>query len=509
MSTGKGAGEPVIGRIARAGSANLIAAGIGAVANLVIVIVVTRNWPQSLAGAFFAVTSIFLLALSLVELGVDQGFVRFQARNIAMGRHSASRRIIRVGMLSVLGTSSVAATLLVIFSGPIGAVVADSGTAVAASTMTQVVALSLPFAAMYDLLLALTRGHSQMRPTIVIERICRPVAQVAFLVLALLAGSSDPKILAGAWVAPYLGGFVLAGLAVRRLPQPPAAGLQEGGTAVIADFWSFTAPRGVARFFQAGLQRADIALVSALAGPAASAVYTAATRFLVVGQVATQALQQVSEPHLARLIALEENRAVKEVFRQLTLWSVTMTWPIYLLVAIFAEPLLTLVFGEEYAVGGLALTILALTMLFATAMGPLDVLLLMAGRSGLSLMNTGAALVIDLAGCLLLVPSFGIEGASLAWAAAIVGRNLLGIIQVARHLHIGPANAAVVRRGVACIALFGALPLVPRILAGSQAWTVTVAIVVIPIYALLLSRAPDIRALLTSYRRRGPTPMER
>nr|UIK89352.1 polysaccharide biosynthesis C-terminal domain-containing protein [Arthrobacter polaris] len=176
---------------------------------------------------------------------------------------------------------------------------------------------------------------------------------------------------------------------------------------------------------QVGLQRADIALVTVLAGPAAAALYTAVTRFLVLGQLATSALQQVSEPHLAKLLAKGNRNGAKLVTQQLTLWTILLAWPIYLFFVIYAEQLLSIIFGTEYAAGADSLRLLSIAMLFSTGIGPLDMLLLMAGRSSLSLINTATALVLDIVGCLLLVPIDGYFGAATAWTVSIVVRNMM------------------------------------------------------------------------------------
>ncbi|UNX55582.1 polysaccharide biosynthesis C-terminal domain-containing protein [Georgenia sp. TF02-10] len=553
------AGRAAIRGIARAGSANLAAAGVGAVANLAIVVVVTRSVPATLAGSLFAATSVFLVALSLVEVGVDQGFVRFHARNIALGRQWRNGPIRRSGFRLVLAVSGVAALVGLVLAEPVAGLIADEETSRAAADMLRVLALALPVAACYDLVLAVTRGRSRMRPTILVERIGRPVLQVGLLAVA--AAAAAPALwLAVAWTLPYLLGLLAGVAALRRssdepdaaaagpvdgapalveppvpaadvpipaVPEPPADGTAEpptddtaqprtaqpptdgaaGSDPGVAQFWRFTLPRGAARFFQVALQRADIAIVAALAGPAASAVYTAATRFLVVGQLATQALQQVSEPQLARLIAVDSRDAVRSVYHQLTLWSVALTWPLYLLVAVLAPVLLELIFGAGYAAGGASLTILALTMLVATAMGPVDVLLLMGGRSVLSLTNTGTALVVDVVGCLLLVPRLGVAGAAVSWAAAILVRNLLGAVQVARHLRITPLATTALGMGAACLALFGLLPW-----AADAAWGSTNAVLVAAGvgaagYAVILWRMSDALRLRTILQR--PRPADR
>ncbi len=106
------------------------------------------------------------------------------------------------------------------------------------------------------------------------------------------------------------------------------------------------------------------------------------------------------------------------------------------------------VFGEGYDVASDVVVILSLTMLLATACGPVDSVLLMAGRSWLSLRNSVVALVVNVGLNVVLIPLDGIRGAAIAWAVAIVVRNLLPLVQVRRHLGMWP-----LRRAAAYVAL--------------------------------------------------------
>ncbi len=96
------------------------------------------------------------------------------------------------------------------------------------------------------------------------------------------------------------------------------------------------------------------------------------------------------------------------------------------------------VFGEGYDVASDVVLILSLTMLLATACGPVDSVLLMAGHSWLSLRNSTVALAVNVGLNLVLIPLDGIRGAAIAWSVAIVVRNLLPLFQVRRHLAMWP-----------------------------------------------------------------------
>ena len=427
-------------RIARAGSANLLGAGLSAVANFVLVILITRLWDATTAGTLFALTSLFLIALALSQLGVDQGLIRFLAWNAGRGQSGGNRRMILSGILVALSLALVITALGVVFASQVAQFLVDAASVQAAEMLT-VLAWALPVAATYELFLAVTRGLSKMKPTIVIERMVRPVLQVlAVLAVGLIGGNATT--LALAWSAPYAVGLcsVAAWLVVHRhaLFRSDQAVTATSPRGDIREFWRFTIPRGLARLAQVGLQRSDIILVTIIAGPAIATLYTAVSRFLALGQLATAAIQQVSEPQVAKLLSRNNHDGARLVTRQLTLWSVILATPIYITFVVFADVLLSTFFGESYVAGADSLRILALAMLFAAAMGPMDMLLLMAGRSSLSLINTICALIVDVVACLLLIPIWGATGAAVAWMGAIIVKNVLCYLQVQRTLAISP-----------------------------------------------------------------------
>ena len=237
-------------------------------------------------------------------------------------------------------------------------------------------------------------------------------------------------------------------------------------TATASGFWRFTAPRALASVAQIVIQRLDIVLVAVMRGPAEAAVYTAATRFLVVGQLANAAISMAAQPQLTHLFAVRDRLGANAVYQATTAWLIVLTWPLYLLAIIYGPEVLA-VFGHSYQAGSSVMLILGLAMLVATGCGQVDMVLITTGRSSWSLINGLLAVAVNVALDLALIPRYGIAGAAVGWAAAIAVTNLVPLVQVAivARVHpFGPGSA------VACLlsALsFGAIPVAVRAAAGS------------------------------------------
>ncbi|TQN37559.1 O-antigen/teichoic acid export membrane protein [Blastococcus colisei] len=497
-----------LGSLARGGAANLVGALVAAVANLLLVVVITRNFPAVFAGTFFAVTSVFLLAAVIAKLGTQTGLVYFLSRARALGQLDRMRAIIAVGTTPVAVVSVICAVTLFAFAPAIASVAVQSHQA-EFTTLLRSLAPFLPAAALTDTLLAATRGFGSMAATVRIEKILRSVLQL-LLVLLVAAYATGPS-LGLAWAAPYLVAAGAAAWAARsavrsarsRAAGPADAGTEEalipataapdGGT--VRGFWTFTWPRTVSSLAQFALQRLDVLMVAALRGPAEAAVYTAATRFLVVGQLGAQAISSAAQPQLGEALARDDRALANSLYRTATAWLMLLSWPIYLLSAAFA-PLLLGIFGEGYSSGAVVVVVLALAMLVATGCGMVDMLLTMGGRTSWNLVNTLLALAVNVGLNLLLIPSLGILGAAVAWAAAILVNNLLPLAQIGLVLRLHPFDRSTGRAALLAVACFGLVPgallLVP--VPVPMALTASAAVGV-PLYAALCWASRDVLGL--------------
>ncbi len=463
--------RPDAPRVARGGLLNLVGAAVSAVTGVLVVVVVTRTLPQAEAGVFFALTSVFLLAQTTARLGTGTGLVYWVARVRSLGAPERIRALQRVAVLPVVAVSLLTAGALVLASSTIARLV--GGAPEATRLAVVVLALLLPVTALSDTFLSTTRGHALMLPTVVLDRVGRPLLQLGLVAVAVTTGSLT--LLAGAWAVPWAGSALLAWWWVTRLSRslPRSADARADGR-TWRQFWAFTAPRGVNSLVQLALQRLDIILVAVLIGPAQAAVYTAATRFLVVGQLTSTAISTAAQPRLSELLAVENRAAANALYRTATAWVVLLTWPLYLLCAVFADVVLG-VFGSGYAAGGPVVLVLAGAMLVATACGMVDTVLNMAGRTSWTLANSVVALTVLVVVDLLLIPRLGILGAAIGWAAAILVNNLLPLTQLVRHLGLHPFGRGTLTAVVLSAACFGLVPAVTAVLVPDDRTAVAVA----------------------------------
>jgi O-antigen/teichoic acid export membrane protein len=481
--------------LARAGGANMFAAAIGSGAGVLLALALTHGFSKPVTGTFFATTAIFLIIETLSSLGVTTGLTRVLPERLARGGPQDCASVIRAALRPVLLVSIVLSVVMFTTAPVIAPHLVGSAHADAARSMLRTLALFIPVAALNDSVLAATRGLHTMRPTIFVENFGRLSAQPIAIIIVALMGLG-PTALAFGWAAPYAVALVINVIwtkhRLRRVGARDTALLVHGPSSDPArqrelrfDFWQYTTPRAFATVVQTALRRSDVVMVAAMTSASEAAIYATATRFVTFGILGVAALQQALSPLVSKLLA-GGNRAMAEtVYQTATVWMMCLSWPIYLVSASFSGPLLRL-FGEGYQAGHQVVTILALAMLFATACGPADSVLLMAGRSWLSLWNTTTALVLSIGLNLVLIPTAGITGAAVTWAVATIVRNILPVVQLRHFERLRPGSLVGLRVGILNLVLFGVLPLV-AIAADLPPLTVGLAGVVVAVgYALLV-----------------------
>jgi O-antigen/teichoic acid export membrane protein len=443
--------------VARGGMANLLGAIVSAAANFALVLVVARWENPYEAGVFFGVTSLFLMLETLLRLGGDIGCIYFFARWLALRRAERIRPALRAALVPVAALSGVVAVVMLVLAPHLAGIVGDDQHT--STGLLRLLAVLLPVAATYDVVIGATRGLGAMRPTVVIEKVLRPSLQVLLVLLVLGIGWHGGAGVG--WGLPYVGAAVAGWLGLRRLlrrvPAPAAPPPRIGEAA--REFWHFTLPRAVAGAAQIVLQRLDIVLVAAMRGAVEAAVYTAATRFLVLGQFITQAIAAPVQPRLSAALAGHDTARAQAMYRLSTCWIVLISWPVFGIVAVFAPVYLQL-FGHHYRSGGAVVVILAVSMMVAAGVGVVDAVVIMAGRTSWNLGTTVAAMVVNVGVDLALIPHFGIVGAAVGWCAAIVAANVVPLALIWRRLGLHPFGPSVV---TACLLTGGCFVLLPII----------------------------------------------
>ena len=417
-------------RSARNGIIGLAGAAINGIAGFALTIVIVRSFGAAGSGALFTAIALVTIAGVVCCLGADTALVWALPRRTT-GVDGDAGRLLLVALGPPVGLAVIVATIGVLVDERLAGMLLDDPSA-GGGALIRLAVLAIPVIVAVTILLAATRGVRPVAAYVGIQSVFLPISRLVAVAVVALAGAG---VVAGfgAWLLPAAVAVILAALWTAG-PLGVSAGVPlRARNQDWRQLWRFALPRAASAAIDAGSMWIGVLLTAALAGQSEAGIFGAVGRYALAGLLIMHGLRVAVAPQLSRLLGEGQRAAAAEVYRQTSLWIVVLSWPAYLMLAVFSPAFLD-VFGPEFRAGATALAILAIAMLVNVGVGLVQTLLLMSGNSRGHLFATATGLACNIAGCLALVPSHGALGAALAWSVGIVVENLIAAVLAQRAL---------------------------------------------------------------------------
>jgi O-antigen/teichoic acid export membrane protein len=441
---------------ARSGAAGVAGAAVSAALGFVLTAVITHAMGAAGSGELFTAIGVATIAGAACCAGADTGLLRELPRR----RGDRAAAVLVVALVPSLSLSVVVAL--------IGLAVGRGWTAL----------LAVPVVVAATVLLAAVRATRPIGAYLSLQSVLVPAAR-PLLVAALVAGGAGTAAAFAGWVLPLAVAALLALALLLLGPVRPSRRRPTAGD--WRSFWSFAFPRGISAAIDAGGMWVGVIMTAALAGSAQAGVFAAVGRYALAGLLVMQGLRLAVAPQLSRLLGSGRIEAAAAVYRATSAAIIVLSWPAYVVLAVFAPGFLHL-FGDDFASGASALALLCGAMMVNSGVGIAQTMLLMSGRSGRHLAATATGLALSLALGWVLIPRYGALGAAVAWSAAIVAENVLAGLAARQVIDAGVAgsrrlDASPGGPGVVGRRRFGASPGGPGVVGRGRAllWRVAVA----------------------------------
>lgn len=391
-----------------------------------------------------AMTWVAIMAVP-ATVGFDRLAVRETAMLRAVGDWAHAAGFLRRSLQIVLATSVLAGA----------ATFAAAHAVLAPASMDAARALALaaalvPIVALARLRQALQQGLGHVASGLAPEYILQPLIVIALAVafvraapVTLTAGTAMVLQLVAAGLALVLGIWFLR----RQLPPPLRQAIPRFRTgawwrAGITFMWLVT--------MTTVLTNIDTILVGRIAGDAQAGVYRVASQLAMLVGLPLTAVSMAMAPVIASLYA--EGRTDELRVRCRAAARVAVAAAILLAAAIgIGGHRILAAFGPEFAQGYRATLLLSVAYVIHSAMATSGYLLIMSAHERLVVLVFMAGAAANVAGCLALIPAFGMSGAALASGislglvsvtCAVLARRKLGINGSAFARSPEPGSAA-------------------------------------------------------------------
>jgi O-antigen/teichoic acid export membrane protein len=420
---------------------------------------------HSVTGAEWGEFNIGFAIANLLALIAAFGIPTAVARSLAYEEtYEARQRLVRRALL-VSVPVGIASSILVFLGA------SDLATLFHNSTYTpifQLFGISVGFTMLSNVLVGIFQGLERAEPNALFVQIVNPILFLVFSggLLALHWGFEGVLI---GYLLSWVGAFAALVLYTSRQLPPLLRSLS--GQAFTGDPTarvSFAA-LSITLFGVATLSYltsyADTLLLAFLEPPSVAAVVTGQyssamqlTRLLLVG---TGTVTFIYLPVTSRLRRQRDFASLRETYVTVTRWMAFLTIPFTFIFAFAPALTLGFTFGSSQVGGADALSILVVANTVAILLGPSTSTLGGLGEVRSVLRWTAVSTVANFALCFLLIPTYGMIGAAIAWSVARLVFPALCLIQVYIQHGITPFrshfNKPILLTSVVCAALFYAV----------------------------------------------------
>ena len=392
-------------------------------------VVLARWMGNSEFGIYVYVWTWVLLVADLIHLGLPLAAQRLIPAYKAANDDERLRAFLfgtwRV-VLALAAAGSVIAALLVTVLKP--------HLAPGEVTPLYLACLALPFVSICIQFDGIARSYNWIGLALTPHFFWRPFLIVALVGAAVAAGigADAVTVMTVIVIAAATTSIVHAVILMRRLAGVVPAG---GRRYEIRSWLATSTPMIMVWGFYTLLTYTDVIILQQFRPPEDVAHYYGAARTLMMVSFVAFSVSAAAGHHFSRYHLAGDHEGLAAFVAKTVRWTF---WPsLFATVVILALgwPLLRL-FGPSFVGAYPAMFVLALGPLARASVGPSERLLTMAGSQRACAFVYAAAFTVNLAGCALLIPAYGVLGAAVAPTAAMMFESAALFVVVRRRLGI-------------------------------------------------------------------------
>lgn len=384
-------------------------------------------------GLYTLAITVSLVATNIAMLGLQTGLVRFLPESIREKDDKTTWEIIQVsigiplifGLVLALGLFFLADNLAVLLFHDLRL-----------APLLRISSLLIPLDTLATLSYVITISYKQPKYSVITDNILAPVMKLLLAASFLAIGLSTKGIIIAQIISSTTALVVLLYFVNSLFPliRPLGSTFKHFGKLMrysLTVYWGWIVNTLSATFTTLAL--GFVGLASGVG------VYTAASRFSLIGSMFYLSIGNISTPIIADLYSQGNTAQLKAYYQTTARWLITFNLPVFLTSVLYAKPLLSL-FGDDFTTGFASMIILAIGTLAYTSTGLGANTLDMTDHPKVNSINSVILVTILIILNILLVPRYEVIGAALATSISTVLINLICLVEVWVLLRVQPYN---------------------------------------------------------------------
>lgn len=297
-------------------------------------------------------------------------------------------------------------------------------------------AFALPFSVLGEFFYASLRGFKKASYAILSREIFRRIFSLVFILLFLVLGFE----IRGATIGYLIGFIAFASISFyyQNYRTTNLLGPNIQSKQVRRELFLYSWPLIFSFILMQINSRAGTVFLGYFKNAEEIGFYTAALPIAQIISVFPSTILFMFLPVLSGLYAEKNYHDLKSIFRDATRWIFLPSSIVFLVFFFFPQPILCVLFGENFISAATPLQILASVFFINAMFGPVGTLLLSIGHTKKYFIGDVIGVLVNIALCLLLIPPLGAKGAAYAVLGSMITVNSIRLGFVYHYLKVHP-----------------------------------------------------------------------
>lgn len=470
-------------------------------------VIIVRYTTQTEYGIFSLALVLMSIFAMISTLGLQSGVTR-QIAYFRGKKDSKKVSGIVISSIQIALVASIFFSIFLFFVSDIISVKAFHSPEL--STPLKIFAIAIPFSVFIVIFTSIFRGFDRVEPNVYFQNILRNVLLLPLLGIVILFGLSFLGLLYAYLASIALTCIAFAVYAAKKLPVSVKGEKNTNVGSLRKELLFFSLPLMVNSILGMIMHWTDTLMLGYFKTPDVVGLYNAALPLANLIPVVLTSMLFLYVPIASQLYSQNLMGELRRNYAILTKWMFALTLPLFLIIFLFPETVLNILFGARYIQVGLALQIMALGMFIHTFLGPNGATLMIAGKTRFLMWTGLIGAIMNIALNIFLIPLLGIIGAAIASASSLAVINLLNSTRLYLLFRIHPFTKNYIKPILISVLLvFVIFTLVRSVVDGIPFWLLLMFLIIfLGAYGLsiLLTKSfdkEDIMMLLTIEKRLG------
>lgn len=301
--------------------------------------------------------------------------------------------------------------------------------------------IAVPLTVLMNLSLAVIQAYEKIKAYSFIFNVLQNIIKVIVLVILITMSFQQTSIvysyIFGIFVAAFAGYF----FCFNKLSPSPFGKEKLNDSEKLKSrkiLFSYSWPLMFSGILVSVFYWTDTFIVGLFEGTLATGLYNAAVPIALLLEFFPEIFMQLFFPMISREYGKKNFEVIEELSQQLTKWILMFNFALFLLIFIFPETFINILFGQDYIASAPALRILSIGFLFSSLSNVPNKILSMIGKTKTIFADIAIVAIINLILNIVLVSKYGITGVASATTISLIFLTLIFTIQSKQNFGFQP-----------------------------------------------------------------------